>query len=60
MDPVLALILSHPENNTAPDATVPLSPEELAGKGLKLYISVYLILHVSSGRPSGANNLRFS
>ena len=39
-DPVLPLILSHPENNTAPDASVPLSREELSGKGLKLYISV--------------------
>jgi UDP-glucose:glycoprotein glucosyltransferase len=34
VDPVLPLILSHPENNTTPDASVPLSPEELAGKGL--------------------------
>ena len=33
VDPVLPLILSHPENSTAPDASVPLSPEELAGKG---------------------------
>ena len=35
VDPVLPLILSHPENNSAPDASVPLSPEEIAGKGLK-------------------------
>lgn len=31
VDPVLPLILAHPENNTAPDASVPLSPDELAG-----------------------------
>ena len=35
VDPVLPLILSHPEKDTAPDASVSLSPEELAGKGLK-------------------------
>lgn len=59
-DPVLPLILSHPENNTAPDASVPLSPEEISGKGFRLYFSVYLILHVSSGSPSRSNNRRFS
>jgi UDP-glucose:glycoprotein glucosyltransferase len=32
LDPVLPLILAHPENSTAPDASVPLSLEELAGK----------------------------
>ena len=60
MDPVLPLILSHPENNTAPDASVSLSPEELAGKGLKFCISVYLNLHVSFGGPSRPNNRGFS
>lgn len=59
-DPVLPLILSYPENNTAPDASVPLSPEELAGKGLKLYIFVCLILHVRSGSPSRTVNHKFS
>ena len=29
--------------------SVPLSPEELASKGLKLYISVYLTLHAELG-----------
>lgn len=60
MDPVLPLILSHPEKITAPDASVPLSPEELAGKGLKLYNFVCLILLVSSGSPSRADNRGFS
>ncbi|KAJ3505081.1 hypothetical protein NLJ89_g7601 [Agrocybe chaxingu] len=33
VDPVLPLILSHPENMTAPDSTVPLTAEELQELG---------------------------
>jgi UDP-glucose:glycoprotein glucosyltransferase len=35
VDPVLPLIVAHPENSTAPDASVPLSPEELADIGVQ-------------------------
>ncbi|KAF8812128.1 hypothetical protein BYT27DRAFT_7133469 [Phlegmacium glaucopus] len=35
VDPVLPLILAHPENSTAPDASIPLSPEELADLGVQ-------------------------
>lgn len=30
-DPILSLIMGHPENVTAPDSNTPLSEDELAG-----------------------------
>uniref|UniRef100_A0A8H8CJL8 Glycosyltransferase family 24 protein n=1 Tax=Psilocybe cubensis TaxID=181762 RepID=A0A8H8CJL8_PSICU len=64
VDPVMPLILAHPENVTAPGADVPLSEEELEGLGAKAaqIISESLdpletLTHLSQNFPKYATSL---